>query len=155
MARPPNAALVARIFDEAIKGRSATKIAELLAIDQSSVRAAMRDPEFRALVAMHRAEVVDATVAKLHAQAELAIVQLGAVMTGKVKGTGAGAVVRACEAVLDRIGVTRSSAGGDDRVPEAERIVNVLVQVISQHPEVKEQAMRAIEAEVASEGEPH
>jgi hypothetical protein len=151
----PNEALVARIFEESIKGRSAAKIAELLELDQTTVRVAMRDPAFRASVTQYRAEVVDAAVSKLHAQAELAVVQLGAVMTGKVKGTGAAAVVRAAEAVLDRIGVRRVSPLDEQRAPEAERIVNVLVQVISQHPEVKEQAMRAIEAEVVGEGEPH
>lgn len=153
MARPPNDGLAARIFDEAIKGRSVAKIAELLDVDPTTVRAAMRQPDFRSAIAAHRAEVADATVAKLHQQAELAVVQLSAVMLGKVKGTGAGAVVRAAEAVLDRIGVQRRSptAEADRDASEQQRVINVLVQVISQHPEIRDQAMRAIEATTATE----
>lgn len=155
VARPPNDGLAARIFEEAIKGRSVAKIAELLDVDATTVRAAMREGDFRAQVAAHRAEVTEATLAKLHVQAELAVVQLGAVMSGKVKGTGAGAVVRAAEAVLDRIGVPRRPqlSRDDEEATEQQRVINVLVQVISQHPEIKDEAMRAIEATIATESE--
>lgn len=152
MARPPNDNLAARIFDEAIKGLTVAKIARLLAVDPTTVRAAMREPDFRAQIAAHRAEVTDATIARLHAQAELAVDQLSAVMTGEIAGTGASAVVKAAEAVLDRIGVRRAAPTEDAASSEQQRVIAVLVGVISQHPEIRDQAMRAIEATVAEDG---
>lgn len=155
MAHSPNAALVERIFEEAIKGRTAAKIAESFSVDSSVVRAAMRDPEFKARVAVHRAEVIESGLAQLHTLTSTAIATLGRAMAGSIKGAGASASVKAAEAVLDRIGLTRARGAEAGDASEAERVVRVLVQVISEHPEVKEQAMRAIEAEVVSVKDSH
>jgi GTP-sensing pleiotropic transcriptional regulator CodY len=155
VAHPPNAALVERIFEEAIKGRTAAKIAEQLAVDSSIVRAAMREPAFKANVAQYRAEVLESTLAQLHAAAELSVSTLLAVQTGKIKGAGASAAVKSAEAILDRIGLTRSATADAARSPEAERLVAVFVQVLARHPEANAEAVAMIEAEVIGERDPH
>lgn len=145
----PNEALRERIFELALAGRTSTSIGKILDCDPSLVRAVMRDPAFKMRVAELRAEVIEATKSRLHDSAELAVLQLRAVLAGKVKGTGASAVVRASEAVLDRIGLTRAATADAARSPEAERLVAVLIQVISKHPDVNAEAIAAIEATVA------
>lgn len=148
VAHPPNAALVERIFEEAIKGKTAAKIAELLSVDSSVVRAAMRDPAFKGRVAEFRAEVLESTRAKLHGLAELSVATLQRAMTGAIKGVGAGAAVKSAEAVLDRLGLTRAATADAARSPEAERLVAVFVQVLARYPEANAEAVALIEAEV-------
>jgi len=110
----------------------------------------MRDPEFKAQVAQHRAEVIESGLAQLHALAQTSIATLGRAMAGSIKGAGASASVKAAEAVLDRIGLTRGRGAEAAETSEAERTLLVLVRVISEDPAMREKAMRAIEAEVVS-----
>lgn len=53
--------------------------------------------------------------------------------------------------MFQAVSASRASIPETGEQQEAERIVQILVAVIADHPEVKEKAMRAIEANVVEE----
>jgi hypothetical protein len=149
----PNEALRERIFEMALQGRSVRVIAQTHEVDESLVRAALRTFDYHRRVEQMRAEVFDATKASLHATAELAVLQLRNVIAGRVKGAGANAIVRASEAVLDRVGIARGAEAAPQAQRDAERVNRVLLAVIARHPELAAETTAAIESDIAHGGD--
>ena len=141
----PDEATRERIFQLAAQGLSPIRIAKEVSLDERTVRAFTRLPEFRARMIALRAELLDVGRARLHGQIEVAVAQLGRIIAS---GEGTSAQVRACLAVLDRVGLTSTAP---QRQPESERVLSVVVRAIADHPDARDAAARAIEAQIVDQ----
>jgi tetraacyldisaccharide-1-P 4'-kinase len=138
----PDDATREKIFQLAAQGNSVLRISKEIQLDERTVRAVTRMPDFRARMIALRADIIDVGRARLHAQVELAVVKLGQIIAG---GEGTPAQVRAILAVLDRVGLT---AAMPSRQPESERVLHAVVRAIADHPAAREAAALAIEADI-------